>query len=88
MQSSKSFFKTFKPYYLNKYTHAEKLLPVHNNDIISDDKSVAELFNNYFVHITDALDTKEWPTNAQLESLENQPLKAILNIQTIQIFNL
>ena len=26
VQSSKSFFKTFKPYFSNKYTHAEKLL--------------------------------------------------------------
>ena len=88
IKSSKSFFKTFKPYFSNKYTHAEKLLLVQNNDIISDDKSIAEHFNNYFVHITDALDTKEWPTNAQIESIENQPLKAILkysNHPSIQI---
>ena len=90
IKSSKTFFKTFKPYFSNKYTHAEKLLLVQNNDIISDDQSIAEHFNNYFVHITDALDIKEWPTNAQIESIENQPLKAILkysNHPSIKIIN-
>ena len=87
IKTSKSFFKTFKPYFSNKYTHSEKLLLVQNNTIISEDKSIAEHFNNYFVHITDALDIKEWPTNAQIESIENQPLKAIskyLNHPSIQ----
>ena len=29
-----------------------------------DDKIIAEHLNQYFVHITDGLDIKKWPTNA------------------------
>ena len=79
IQSSKSFFKTFKPYFSNKYTLAEKLLLIENNEIISDDSTIAEHFNNYFVHITDALDIKEWPTNAyQIDSILTPTQNAIL----------
>ena len=53
------------------------MLLVENDSIISDEQSIAEHFNNYFVHITDTLDIKEWPTNAQLESFEDKPSKAI-----------
>ena len=80
IQSSKSFFKTFKPYFSNKYTHAEKLLLVtKEKEILSDDKKIAEHFNEYFVHITDALDTMEWPTiSTSIEDINDQSLKAIL----------
>ena len=79
IQSSKSFFKTFKPYFSNKYTHAEKLLLVtKEKEILSDDKMIAEHFNEYFVHITDALDTMEWPTSTSIEDINDKSLKAIL----------
>jgi len=90
IQSSKSFFKTFKPYFSNKYTHAEKLLIVENQNIVSDDQSIAEHFNDYFVHITDALNIKEWTTNAQVDIFDDQPSKAILkysNHPSIQMIN-
>ena len=77
IKSSKSFFKTFKPYFSNKYTLAEKLLLVENNKIASDDSSIAEHFNKYFVHITDSLDINEWPTSAQIEFIKDPSQKVI-----------
>ena len=62
IQTSKSFFQTFKPYFSNKYTCAEKLLLLENGGIVSNDKTIAECFNDYFVNITHDLDIKEWPT--------------------------
>ena len=73
VQSSKSFFKTFKPYFSNKYTLAEKFLLVEKDKIVSDDQVIAEHFNQYFVHITDGLDIKEWPTNAQQTFIAENP---------------
>ena len=47
-------------------------------EILSDDKKIAEHFNEYFVHITDALDTMEWPASTNIEDINDKSLKAIL----------
>jgi len=90
IQTSKTFFQTFKPYFSNKYTHAEKLILVENKDIISNDLDIAECFNGYFANITKSLDIKEWPINYSAEGITDPCSKALnkfSNHPSIQAIN-
>ena len=75
--TSKSFYQTFKPYFSSKYSQSEKLILVEKDEVISDNISVAELFNHYFINITSTLDIKEWPTSAEIEAIDDPIRKAI-----------
>ena len=89
IQTSKSFFQTFKPYFSKKYTYSEKLLLIENNKIISDDKDIATHFNNYFANITGSLGIIEWPITTQTQTTTDPILNKIYkyidhpSIQTI-----
>ena len=45
---SKSFWDTIKPYFTDKIANQAPIMLRENDEIISDSKQVAELFNNYF----------------------------------------
>ena len=75
--TSKSFYQNFKPFFSSKYTHSEKIILVENEQILSDETSVAECLNDYITNVTDKLDIKEWPTNASTDSIEDPILKSI-----------
>ena len=49
-----------------------RILLIENNDILSDDKSIATVFNEYFNCITDNLDLEKWDTCTS--SLFNDPV--------------
>ena len=89
IQTSKSFFQTFKPYFSKKYTCSEKLLLIENNKIISDDKDIATHFNNYFANFTGSLGIIEWPITTQTQTTTDPILNKIYkyidhpSIQTI-----
>ena len=78
IQTTKSFFDIFKPFFSSKYTHFEKMILVENGEIISDDISCAELMNHYLVNITDSLNITEWPTSSEIESIDDEVNRAIL----------
>ena len=82
VKTSKSFYKTFKPFFSSKYSPLEKLILVENQEIISNDLSCAELINNYFRHITDSLNIPQWPTTPEIESIHDPIRKAICKYQT------
>ena len=41
----------------------EKIVLVHNDEIVNSDSTSAKLFNEYFNGITKTLDIHEWPQN-------------------------
>lgn len=49
---TKSFWDTIKPYFTDKGTPRSAIMLRENGDIITDDKSVACIFNDYFYEIT------------------------------------
>ena len=52
----KLFWKTFKPIFAGKSTNvSDKIVLIENGSIISNDKDIANIFNSYFVNITDTL---------------------------------
>ena len=56
---NRKFWRTVKPLFSDKVQVPTSLTLLENNNLISNDKEVAEVFNNYFANITDALGIKE-----------------------------
>ena len=52
---NKKFFETMKPLFSNSVLGKQKITLVENNDIITEDKEVAEKFNNYFITTVSSL---------------------------------
>ena len=57
---------------------AEKILLIEENEIISDDHKVAEIFSKYFGQVTDSLDIPECiPSNKGFLQIKDPVLKAV-----------
>ena len=56
---NKKFWKTVKPLFSDKIKTQNKIVLVENDDVISDDRQIAEIFNNYFVTVTETLGIAE-----------------------------
>ena len=56
LADNKTFWKTIKPFFNNSNKNSNKIFLNENEEILSNPKSVAETFNNYFVNITNTLD--------------------------------
>ena len=56
---NKKFWKTVKPLFSDKIKTQNKIVLVYNDDVISDDRQIAEIFNNYFVTVTETLGIAE-----------------------------
>ena len=56
INDNKKFWKSIKPYCSEKCNIKSKIILIENNEIISDDETIAEVMNNYFVNITKHLD--------------------------------
>ena len=52
MTDNKKFWKTIKPFYSNKGLNSNKLVLREKDVVVSDEKTLATLMNNYFVNIT------------------------------------
>ena len=59
--TTKSFWKTSKPYFSNKHSHGgSKIMLTENDRIISENNKIAKTFNTYFESVTDPLNLFEW----------------------------
>ena len=55
---NKKFWKTIRPYFSDKGYYQTKITIVEKDAIITDEKKIATLMNNYFINITKNLDLK------------------------------
>ena len=55
---NKKFWKTIRPYFSDKGYNQTKITIVEKDSIITDEKKIATLMNNYFINITKKLDLK------------------------------
>ena len=76
---NKKFWKTFKPFFSNSYTLPEKMIIVEKGEVLTDDISIAECMNQYFVNVTKTLDIKEWPDPQPLLQTDDTVSAAILH---------
>ena len=55
---NKKFWKTIRPYFSDKGYNQTKITIVEKDSIITDEKKIATLMNNYFINVTKNLDLK------------------------------
>ena len=59
--TTKPFWKTWKPYFSNKYSHSgSKITLIESDKIISENNKIAKTFNTYFESVADSLNLFEW----------------------------
>ena len=77
--SKNNFWKTLGPVFSDKNVEkAKKILLIEENEIISDNHKVAEIFSNYFSQVTDSLDIPEYiPLNKDFLQIKDPVLRAI-----------
>ena len=60
--NSKLFLDKFKPYFSNKHSKGDSdILLIENDELLLNNKKVADVFSSYFQSITDFLDLFKWP---------------------------
>ena len=52
ISDSKKFWKTIKPFFSDKGLNCNKMMLSENDQIISDETTIADTMNKYFVNIT------------------------------------
>ena len=73
---NKLFWKTMKPFLSDKCTYASKISLVHNDNVISDDQELADIFNNFFEQAVDNLGIQEYQSdhNIDINSISDDPI--------------
>ena len=67
---------TSKIFLSDKCTYASKIFLVHNDNVISDDKELADIFNNFFEQTVDNLGIQEYQSdhNIDINSISDDPI--------------
>ena len=77
LTENRTFWKTVKPFLSEKSKKASKITLIENEKIVSEDKEIAKIFNDYFISIP----ILNMPTNQEFEcsvTQENDPLLRII----------
>ena len=75
----KDFWNFRKPYFTNKgVCNDEKIILVEKEDVLRKDSKISDIFNNYFVNITDKLGIYKWG---------NIPQNCLDSTEKIKYFN-
>ena len=59
LSDNRNFWKTIKPYFSNKGLNSNKLLLKEKGNLVSDEKELATIMNNFFINITKDLELKK-----------------------------
>ena len=70
LSDNRNFWKTIKPYFSNKGLNSNKLLLKEKGNLVSDEKELAAIMNNFFVNITKDLELKK-DSKGKLNNLED-----------------
>ena len=70
MSDNRKFWKTIKPYFSNKCLNSNKLLLKGKGNLVSDEKELAIIMNNFFINITKDLELKK-DSKGKLNNLED-----------------
>ena len=65
---SRNFWKIVKPVFSGRFQTSSSVTLLENDKVVSNDRAVADIFNDYFVNITGSLDISD--TNLNLLSTD------------------
>ena len=60
---NKLFWKTIKPYFSNKAVNNENMTLIENDEIVTNEKEISEIFNKYFIHVVASLEITKKDTD-------------------------
>ena len=83
MNDNKLFWNTVKPFFSNKGSFGNKMKLVENDELLQDDKNIAEEMNNFFKNAVLTLDIKEnsYITNHNIPYITDPIEKAIERVK-------
>ena len=70
LSDSRKFWKTIKSYFSNKGLNSNKLLLKEKGNLVSDEKELATIMNNFFISIMKGLELKK-DSKGKLNNLED-----------------
>ena len=90
--NSKTFWKTVRPYISNKGVQSNDFMLKEGDDIITDAKTIASVFNEYFISITNEIGMNENNGNLSADEMldkykDHESIKSILQNQKENEFN-
>ena len=77
LSDNEKFWKTIQPYFSNKGSNSNKMLFKEKVDLVSDEKQLASVINQFFINITKSLNLKE--DREALSLLSKTSLKLFFN---------
>ena len=73
---NKTFWQRVKPLFSDKHIHLQKeLILIESNEIISDEKEVAEKLNNFLIETTENLDIEYFHESDNYETNPNNTIE-------------
>ena len=76
--NSKPFWKSCKPYFLNKSSYIqENIMLLEKDELLSKQRGVISTFNKHFESITDSLNLFSWPEDTSMSS-RNDTVNSII----------
>ena len=70
LSDNRKFWKLIKPYFSNKGLNSNKLFLKEKGNLVSDEKELATIMNNFFINITKDLELKK-DTKGKLNNMED-----------------
>ena len=71
MSDNRKFWKIIKPYFRNKGLNSNKHLFKEKGNLVSDEKELATIMNNFFINITKDLEELKKDSKGKLNNLED-----------------
>ena len=71
LSDNRKFWKTIKPCFINKGLNSKKLLLKEKGNLVSDEKELATIMNNFFINITKDLEELKKDSKGKLNNLED-----------------
>ena len=85
---NKKFWKMVKPFFSDKCPLNEKIIIVENNEIIRNDKEVAEVLNTFLSNIVSNLNIPEYSVNDPFKYKNHPSIKTIEKVSKLdKLFN-
>ena len=68
--AKKSMWKACKPFFSEKNGSSSRITLVENNEIISDEFAISNIFNQYFINTISTLSIPRWPGTTSLNNTD------------------
>ena len=86
---NKTFWKTIKPYFVDKSINHDNITLVENEETVSDNKEISETLNNFFSEVVINLNLPQYddPT-VNVEDIDDLVARQSKNIRIIHVSDL